>query len=645
MKRLLVLLFLMWLPFVVFNQGVTRYGQSTSGSSPSFVNELGRTLSDPSLTRYGMKLTVNNNSLLNGLTGYWQFDESSGNAIDSQGAHPGLASSVTYREPGIIGTSFGFNKDSRSYVYPGSFYLSTSSVSFWARRASYYNGECLVGFGGMHAGIWIGSDGILYLANSNGERVATWGVWTETSMMHHLVLVCYSSGSAGRVELFLDGVSRGSRNAVVPVLSDLVIGNEFSNGLFTYPSGFTGVIDEFGLWNRALSMAEIEILYNRGAGNTWTFAPPPSPQVTYGIMADVHQRLLHSNGNKMVIIEDQYPNKYIRYSSDNGLTFNTGIRVDWATPLRYARILDNGRIVVCGADSIYYSSDNLSTLTPCTVLGKDGQPYEYHDPVNDLYPGGYFDVMGGFVEYEGMAILGNYTNSGTGSSPVNLYYTLNGITWKVFYTFGLNPWYTDNGTIRGGTGGTLLGDPSNNLITRHIHSINRGYDGNYYVATGDGYTNEIHMMKCTYDSNNDSWFVIDLLNTTASNWQRMRALGIYEKDGYIYWGSDGPGIFIYDGVEYQCFGIYKCPVNQINDPSKHILLQPLTDACYSFFNYENIVMSGLQHYGSIFVSFDYGETWTEYAKPVWTSGSIDKVWYNSLHRYFGTASGMKINLY
>ena len=228
-----------------------------------------------------------------------------------------------------------------------------------------------------------------------------------------------------------------------------------------------------------------------------------------------------------------------------------------------------------------------------------------------------------------------------GASPVNLYYSLDGITWKVFYTFGQNPSYTDNGTAMGGTGGTLLGDPNNPLLARHVHAVNIGGDGNYYACTGDN-DGEIHILKCSYNKITDTWGTTDLLTSVSSTWQRMRSLGLYERNGYLYWGSDGPGTFTFNGVQYDCLGIYKCAVADINNPSKHILLQSLPDSFYSFLNTGNIVFAGLQSYGAVYISYDYGETWSSYAKPAWWTDSVSGVWYNQLYKYLVTCEAVFI---
>jgi hypothetical protein len=408
------------------------------------------------------------------------------------------------------------------------------------------------------------------------------------------------------------------------------------SGIFT--SSITGLNPETTYYVRSYATNSIGTAY----GNQLSFTTTPLPDTDVTFHAGDGSLLLHSIGDKRIIFITVGADNYIRYSSNNGVSYNQGVKVTGIfTDDNKARILGNGNIVLFCVNKIYYSDNNMVTITPCNVQNNDGSPYVYHTPVNHAYPGAYFYFMGGFVENNGVCVLGNYTNASMGASPVNLYYSLDGITWKVFYTFGQDPNYTDNGTAQGGIGGTLLGDPNNPLFARHIHSVNIGDDGNFYACSGDG-DGELHFLKCSYNNITDEWNTIDLLNTESSHWQRMRALGVFERNGYLYWGSDGPETFTYNGVQYDSFGIYKCAVADINDPSKHILLKSLSDACYSFLNVDHIVFAGMQSYGYVYISYDYGETWTAYAKPAWMTGTVQGVWYNQMYKYLVTSSYVRI---
>jgi hypothetical protein len=642
MRLSIFLIFNIFISYLLSAQGLTKNGQYTT-TGINFVNINGKIVNNQSLSKYGKVLSGQTGqiSLLKGLVGYWTLDEVSGNTIDMASVHDGTPHAIMQGVPGKIGTAYSFVKSNTSYVFFGSIPLTINSISLWARRSGNAESECLIGFGDNHTGLWIGEQGDIYLSNDLGEHIATWGKWTETSTLHHIVLITSSVGPSGIVELYIDGISQGERSCIPPGVAHFVIGSEYANGTFNSPGSFSGVIDEVGLWGKALSSFEVKELYFQGAGQTYPFNSVTLPDVNFYVNIDGSVVLRHSAGNKRVILEYRWPNEYVRFSSDNGVSYNEGIKFPWDGSMVKARILENGNIVLFGDKRIYYSNDNLTTITPCNVLDKGGAPYSYHEPVNPANPGGYFDSMGGFVEYNGVSVLGNYANSASGASPINLYYSLDGITWKVFYTFGQNPFYTDIGTTHGGTGGTLLGDPNNNLITRHIHAVNVGGDGNFYVSTGDG-SFECHFLKCSYNKINDTWEVNDLLDENSTSCQRMRSLGIFERNGYLYWGSDGRETFTYNGVEYDCLGIYKCAVSDINDPSKHILLQSLPDVCYSFLNVGNIVFVGLQSYGYVYISFDYGETWSSYAKPPYHEDSVEKVWYNYLYKYFSTDRGLTI---
>ena len=642
MRLSIFIFFNIFISYLLSAQGLTKNGQYTT-TGTDFVNINGKVVNIQSLSKYGKVLSGQNEqiSLLKGLVGYWTLDEVSGNAIDMAGVHDATPYAIMQGVPGKIGTAYNFVKSNMSFVFFGPIPLTINSISLWAKRSGQADSECLIGFGDNHIGLWIGEQGDIYLSNNLGERIATWGKWTDTSTLHHIVLITSSAGPSGIVELYIDGISQGERSCIPTGIAHFVIGSEYADGTFNSPNSFSGVIDEVGLWGKALSSFEVKELYSQGAGQTYPFSGVTLPDVNFYVNMNELFVLKHSVGNKKVVLEHRWPNEYIRFSNDNGVSYNEGVMFPWDVSMEKARILENGNIVLFGDKRIYYSDDNLTTIHPCNVLDKGGVAYSYHEPVNPAYPGGYFDIMGGFAEYNGVTVLGNYANSASGASPINLYYSLDGITWKVFYTFGQNPNYTDIGTSHGGTGGTLLGDPNNNLIVRHIHAVNIGGDGNFYVSTGDG-SYECHFLKCSYDKVNDTWEVNDLLNENSITWQRMRSLGIFERNGYLYWGSDGIGTFTYNGVEYDCLGIYKCAVSDINDPSKHILLQSLPDVCYSFLNVGNIVFVGFQTYGYVYISFDYGETWSSYAKPPYHEDTVEGVWYNSLYKYFASDRGLTI---
>ena len=103
------------------------------------------------------------------------------------------------------------------------------------------------------------------------------------------------------------------------------------------------------------------------------------------------------------------------------------------------------------------------TVEETLTVGADSYAlvqFHFHAPSEHTIDGVHtWDVDG-----KEMLVWGNYCNVMGGAVPVNIFYsTDNGQTVKIAYAFGQNPYYRDNGA-RGGSTGTLLGDPDNPVI-------------------------------------------------------------------------------------------------------------------------------------------------------------------------------------
>ena len=354
-------------------------------------------------------------------------------------------------------------------------------------------------------------------------------------------------------------------------------------------------------------------------------------------------RMLHRRGDVCVFRHGTDPNyESISVSLDGGETIaNT---VDWnanyydAGDISAARITAEGNIIIFSRKTaVHVSTNNGMSYAACTVLDAAGDAYVYHTPADADYPGGYWQMFNGFVEHDGVIVFGNYGNSGTGASPTNMWYSINGgVTWKVFYTFGQSLAYRDDGSIIGGTTGTLLGDASNPLVTRHIHGVNLGSDGAFYACTGDiGAAKEMHFMKCVYDSIEDSWTVTDLLNDTMRAMQRMRGIGVYEYNGYIYWGSDGNpvgGNSIWNGEVIATFGLYRSLTTDINDASKHETLVSDIVEMFAFVNGGGRVIASPRETNYYHLSYNNGQTWETYIKE--DSFTLQPAYYDDTYDLF-----------
>jgi hypothetical protein len=282
-----------------------------------------------------------------------------------------------------------------------------------------------------------------------------------------------------------------------------------------------------------------------------------------------------------IYIDSQLENKAFAYadgrvmlSEDNGLTWPHSLAFPKACDITFSCILRNGNVVFATSAELYVSTDNLKTCEQVTVKGLDGSDYLPHTPQNPDNPGWYFHTLSGVNSWDvkgtEMLVWGNYCNVLGGATPVNIYYSTDGgRTVKIAYAFGQNPLFTDNGTPGGGRGGTLLGDPDNPVLCRHLHTVAYNpVEDAFYACTGDGDRAEgffeCHWLRGTYDAAVDRWdwkvIITEHLNS------RYKGGGITFIDGIVYWISDSNGPEPYDR------GVFCCAPEDLGKPEKHTRL-------------------------------------------------------------------------
>jgi len=286
--------------------------------------------------------------------------------------------------------------------------------------------------------------------------------------------------------------------------------------------------------------------------------------------------------------------------------------------ITFSHIFGNGNILFATKAKIFLSTDNLKSYREITVKNQDGTDYKLHTPQNPDNPGWYFHTLSGIDSWRigGKEILvwGNYCNVIGGATPVNIYYsTDNGETIKVAYTFGQNPYFRDNGSPGGGSTGTLLGDPSNPVIARHIHTVTYNPAENaFYACTGDGDRPkgfECHWLRGTYDIVKDKWDWKVILTRNLNS--RYKAGGISFVDGKAYWISDANGPEPYDR------GIFCCDPADIPYPEKHTMLFNPKYESGTMIIQDGIILATHIAVASpftlgIIISPDMGKTWAEY---------------------------------
>ncbi|NMD35116.1 MAG: hypothetical protein GYA73_04460, partial [Planctomycetes bacterium] len=313
-----------------------------------------------------------------------------------------------------------------------------------------------------------------------------------------------------------------------------------------------------------------------------------------------------------------YAEGKIFLSEDNGRTWPHAAAFPNAARITFSHVLKNGNVLFATSTKLYLSTDNLATHREITVKTRGGADYVPHTPRNPNFPGWYFHTLPGVVSWDvrgaEMLVWGNYCNVIGGATPVNIYYSTDGgRTVKIAYSFGRNPFFTDDGSSGGGRGGTLLGDPENPVIARHVHSVayNPAEDA-FYACTGDltrGAGRECHWLRGTYDAEKDAWAWKVIISDESNS--RYKCGGINFVDGKVYWISDS------NGPEPHDRGIFRCDPGDLADLAKHALLfNPEVESGNMLIQDGVIIASHCAPASPLgtgfIVSTDMGGTWAQY---------------------------------
>jgi hypothetical protein len=205
-----------------------------------------------------------------GLIGYWNFDEGSGSiAHDTSGSgYNGAVNGATWTT-GKINSGLSFNGSTNAVVTPYIALGATFSVSAWvnpggAAQGSYvriaetqYGAGCYLGTsasGTRYKFIVSGSSG------STGSCGAGYGCAEGGAVTSgwHLVTATFDGATA---RLYVDNVLVASDTFTAPSNTNLPL----YIGLYYGGSGYgwNGAIDEVRLYNRALTAAEVNAIFNQ----------------------------------------------------------------------------------------------------------------------------------------------------------------------------------------------------------------------------------------------------------------------------------------------------------------------------------------------------------------------------------------------
>jgi septal ring-binding cell division protein DamX len=188
-----------------------------------------------------------------------------GNANDITAGHSGAMQNGATFAPGIAGQAFSLNGVSSFVQVPDSTAWSFGSAPFtialWAKFND-PNGEGTFiasddGGGSQNKWFFLHSGGNLYFHLNSPEYgpvdAVTFPWSAQPGQWYHLAVTRNNS----TYTLYIDGLQGNSAN------EDHVIAD--SSAALTIGQGFNGLLDEIGIYNRALSTAEIQSIFNAGS--------------------------------------------------------------------------------------------------------------------------------------------------------------------------------------------------------------------------------------------------------------------------------------------------------------------------------------------------------------------------------------------
>jgi hypothetical protein len=305
-------------------------------------------------------------------------------------------------------------------------------------------------------------------------------------------------------------------------------------------------------------------------------------------------------------------------SEDNSQTWARQAEFPDAENITFSVILKNGNILFATRQKLFVSSDDLATIREIVVKDREGRDYLPHTPQNPELPGWYFHSLDGIhtwdIDGREMLVWGNYCNVLGGPVPVNIYYSTDGgETVKLAYSFGRNPKFQEKGVEPE----SYLGDPTNSVICRHVHSVvYNPAERAFYACTGDinrGFGDECHWLRGTYDAQADKWDWQVIVSVNSNS--RYKSGGINFVDGKLYWAADANGPKQL-GEKYDR-GIFRCDPADLTDPQKHTLLFNSEFELANMIIQDGVILAGHCAPASTFatgvvISPDMGKTWAQY---------------------------------
>jgi len=221
--------------------------------------------------------------------GYWALEEASGTIYDATTNNcDSTGQSVTYGSTGILNDCLSFNGSS-NYVRFGNVCQPTSalSISVWVKCGAFAEEKWVVENAGYDTG-YCGyrltistANGWTYMLSNNDNMLDQYVSFANMhdNNWHHL---CFT-WAGGTTYYYTDGSKTAGGSWANTLIYTSPTGLGFGQNDLFGGNFYSGLIDEVGIWSRALTDAEVAFLYNGGTGRSCysvDTTPSPTPTMT-----------------------------------------------------------------------------------------------------------------------------------------------------------------------------------------------------------------------------------------------------------------------------------------------------------------------------------------------------------------------------
>ena len=213
-------------------------------------------------------------ALTDNLVSYYKFDETSGIILnDAHGPNDGTIDGCTINQPGIIDKAADFDGiDDDIYNFGDVFgYSGNMTWNFWIKTSQTGVGRIIskddgtnrtyisyINVGNVSWVAWFG--GVAKNATSAGT--VNDGAWHMITLMH----------DGNDLKIYIDGLLDGSNIGAGATMDTDPANYVFGYRPATNGERYDGLLDEVGMWNKALSTTEISDLYNSRSGLAYPFS-------------------------------------------------------------------------------------------------------------------------------------------------------------------------------------------------------------------------------------------------------------------------------------------------------------------------------------------------------------------------------------